>query len=141
MQLDQGDKIVKDFSTGENQIVKTPLEWKLSPKTAVRIYRKVPAIGERMSVTTMTFDASGKMHNFCAFSEGRPEINSGELGASTKTDSEELAKKAAEAAETVAVEAEIDESEFEGSSDDASGDGDGGGDAPATDAGDDDFGF
>ena len=143
VELDQGDKSIKNFATGESEIVKKPLEWKLSPKTAVRIYRAVPAIGERMSVTIMTFDASGKLRNRCAFAEGRPEVNSGELGPVLKSEQEDLAKKAAEAAETVASEVEIDESEFDepaSGSDDSSG-GDEDSASASDDAGDEDFDF
>ena len=134
--LDQGLKKVKNYATGETTIENKPLEWPLSPRTAVRIHRALPAIGERMSVTVMTFDAAGALKNRCAFAEGREDVNSGELGPTAKRDREELAKRAAEATETVAVEAEPEE---ESSSDDAADSGDAGGDSG--DSGDDDLGF
>lgn len=58
---------------------KGSLAWHLSPKTQVVINRLVPAIGERMSVHVMTFDASGELRNERAFTEGRAGVNSGEL--------------------------------------------------------------
>lgn len=140
--LDQGDRLVKDFTTGETSVVKQPLEWKLSPKTAVRIHRAIPAIGERMSVTVMTFDAAGSLQNRCAFAEGCTEINTGELGpaAADSSEKEELARKAAEAADVEAVDADADASDSdEAPAEDA-------GEAPAENAGgasggDDDFEF
>lgn len=104
VKLDQGRVMVKDFETGERKIEDKVLDWKLSPQTAVRIHRAVPALGERMSVTVMTFDASGELKNRCAFAEKMVEVNSGELGPTSKKDREELAKKAAEATENVAAE-------------------------------------
>lgn len=106
VRLDQGRVMIKDFETGDNKIEDKVLDWKLSPQTVVRIHRAVPAIGERMSVTIMTFDASGELKNRCAFAEKLVEVNSGELGPTSKKDREELAKKAAEATETVAAEAD-----------------------------------
>ena len=79
------------------------LAWHLSPRTQVIINRSVPAIGERMSVHTMTFDAAGKMQNERAFSEGRAEVNSGELVVKVKANGEDLAKRAAEVTETIAA--------------------------------------
>lgn len=81
------------------------LDWHLSVGTQVRISRLVPSIGERLSVAVMTFDAAGKLRNNFAFSEGRAEVNSGELVAS-KEDSEALAKKAAEATTEAAADTE-----------------------------------
>lgn len=116
--LDQGIISSRDFETGETKEEQKTLQWKLSPQTAVRIHRAVPAIGERMSVTVMTFDATGGLQNRCAFAEGRSEINTGEQGAAVlAAQGEDLAKKAAEASENV-VEAEATEEE----SDDSSGD-------------------
>ncbi len=109
--LDQGRIFVKDFETGENKIEDKVLDWKLSPQTAVRIHRAMPAIGEKMSVTVMTFEASGELKNRCAFSEKTVEVNSGELGPTSKKDREDLEKQAAEATETVAAEIPAAESE------------------------------
>ena len=83
------------------------LEWHLSPETKVQINRAVPSIGERMSVTMLTFDPAGTLKNNFAFSEGRSEVNTGELIASDKVDAAAIAKKAAEATtEEVAAEDE-----------------------------------
>lgn len=121
VKLDQGDKSDKDYATGETTVVRKPLDWKLSPKTAVRIYRALPAIGERMAVTVMTFDAAGSLKNRCAFVEGRPEVNSGELGPVAGVDRDAIAKKAAAAAETVESDVEIEEEPEEAATSDDSG--------------------
>ena len=121
--LDQGLVKVNDVETGESHVEEKFLEWKMSPKTAVRIQRAVPSIGSNMSVTVMTFDAAGNLKNRCAFAENRFEVNSGELAPHDKVGQSELAKKAAEAAsgsahleaETVDVDAGSDSN---GSSDD-----------------------
>ncbi|MBO6167270.1 MAG: hypothetical protein J6P13_02835 [Kiritimatiellae bacterium] len=119
--LDQGDMYDKDYSTGETSVAHKTLEWKLSPKTAARIYRAVPSIGERMAVTVMTFDAAGSLKNRCAFVEGRPEVNTGELAATVGSDKEEAARKAAAAAEAVEAEVDVeaDSDSGDGASDDA----------------------
>ena len=75
-------------------------EWRMSPSTKVVINRAMPAIGERMSVHTMAFDAAGERRSECYFCEGRSELNSGELVAKEKLDGDALAKQAAEATET-----------------------------------------
>ena len=76
-------------------------EFHLSPATKVIINRSVPAIGERMSAFIMAFDAAGKpVGEGIRLCEGRAELNSGELVAKEKADSDELAKHAAEATET-----------------------------------------
>ena len=134
--LDQGLKQVKNFATGEVTVENKPLEWKLSPRTAVRIHRALPSIGERMSVTIMTFDAAGELKNRCAFAEGREDVNSGELAPSVKRDREALAKQAAAAAETVAVEVDVEaDAEEEGEAGDSSES------EAASGSGDDDLGF
>lgn len=135
--LDQGEKRVKDYATGETNIEKKPLKWKLSPKTAVRIHRALPDIGKRMSVTVMTFDASGSLHNRCAFTEGRSEVNTGELGPASAASNDDSAKKAAEAVDVEAVEVDVEEADAE-ASDDSSSDDAGAGDSAG---GDDDFEF
>ena len=53
-----------------------------------------------MAVTVMTFDAAGELRNRCAFTEGRVEVNSGELGPTSKKDREDLAKRAANVTES-----------------------------------------
>ena len=122
VKLDQGMVSVQDFETKAFTEEPRYLDWHLSPKTAVRIHRAVPEIGERMSVAVMTFDTNGELQNRCAFAEGRSEINSGEEGAGVLAKQEEdAAKKAAEAAETIALdeeEEEDDESEEASGSDD-----------------------
>lgn len=99
--LDQGLVRVKDLDTGDERDEPRKLEWTLSPKTSVRIYRCVASVGGRVSVSTMTFDASGALKNRCAFAEGRSIINSGELVLSEKDNRAALAKKAAEMTEEV----------------------------------------
>ena len=127
VQLDQGLVAVQDFETKEFTDEQRYLDWHLSPKTAVRIHRAVPEIGERMSVAVMTFDTKGELQNRCAFSEGRSEINTGEEGAGVLAkQQEDAAKKAAEAAETIAVEEDEEEEEETDSGDSSSSDDDGG---------------
>ena len=104
--LDQGMCTRQEFDDDGHQkdiVEKGTLAWHLSPRTQVIINRSVPALGERMSVHTMTFDAAGAMQNERAFSEGRAEVNSGELVAKVKASGEELAKRAAEVTETMAA--------------------------------------
>lgn len=118
VKLDQGQVQLKDYETGEMKIEDRFLDWKLSPQTAVRIHRALPSIGERMSVTVMTFDAGGELKNRCAFAERCYQVNSGELGPTSKKDRDAIAKRAAEAteaaeagseaAETTEVDAESD---------------------------------
>ena len=111
VRLDQGVVSVVDFETKEERVESKTLAWRLSPKTAVRIHRAMPSIGERMSVTVMTFDASGELKNRCAFAEGRPEINTGEQGVGALAEQDaERQRKAAEAADAVSEE-EGDEEE------------------------------
>lgn len=89
---------------------KATLDWHLSPKTTVRINRLVPAIGERMSVAVMTFDAAGMLKNNFAYSEGRSEVNTGELVQEAKEEGDgNAAKKAAEAAEDTTTSAPAEE--------------------------------
>ena len=134
VKLDQGRISVRDFETGETKSEDKFLDWKLSPQTAVRIHRALPALGERMSVTVMTFDAMGELKNRCAFAENLVEVNSGELGPVQNKDSADLAKRAAEATESAEGEAEEAEGEAEedeaadGEAGDASGESDGGSD-------------
>ena len=104
--LDQGMCTREEF--GDDGAMKTTVEkgtlaWHLSPRTQIVINRSVPAIGERMSVHTMTFDAAGTLKNERVFCEGRAEVNSGELAPQEKTDADELAKRAAEMTETTAA--------------------------------------
>ena len=121
--LDQGLVQHKDLETQETKIESASLEWKLSPLTAARIHRAKPALGEKLAVTVMTFDASGKLKNRRAFTEGRFEINTGEQGPTTKAERADLEKRAAEAAQAENV-TEEDASETTEESDDSSSDDD-----------------
>lgn len=97
--IDQGLCFRQEFTEeGEatNIVEEARLDWKLSPKTRVVITRAVPAIGSRMSVHTMVFDMAGELKSERSFSEGRPEVNSGELVSKTQEDNATLAKRAAE---------------------------------------------
>lgn len=114
--LDQGSMLtIKNFETGEVASEKKTLSWVLSPKTAVRIHRAVPAIGEGMSVSVMTFDASGALRNRCAFAEGVGEINTGELGPVAQEEKKDDAakKNAAAASDVMDVEVEIEDDAIE----------------------------
>lgn len=114
VKLDQGlftrDEL-DDDGLLKHVVDKRMLEWHLSPSTKVIINRSVPAIGERMSVHTMAFDAAGERKSECSFCEGRAELNSGELVVKQRKNSEELAKRAAEAEETTDSAAETEDSE------------------------------
>ena len=90
--LDQGLGTQKNFETGEVKDVPKTLDFQLSPKCAVKIFRAKSAVGGGRSVSMMTFGASGDMLNRFAFAEGRSNVNSGELVISTKV--LEAAKKA-----------------------------------------------
>lgn len=107
--IDQGLCTREEFGDdGAVQVVveKGNLPWRLTPHTQVIINRSVPAIGERMSVHTMTFDAAGEKQNERAFTEDCAEVNSGELVVNRKPgEAEELAKKAAEMTETTTAAA------------------------------------
>ena len=121
VKLDQGLVAVQDFETKEFRDEPQFLDWHLSPKTAVRIHRAMPEIGERMSVTVMTFDTNEELQNRCSFSEGRSGVNTGEEGAGVlaKRD-QDAAKKAAEAAESISLEEGDEEEEDEDSGDESS---------------------
>lgn len=112
VRLDQGDFSVRNPDTGVTSIEHRTLDWKLTPKAAVRIMRAVPAVGSRLAVTVMTFNSDGELKNRCAFTEGRHEINTGEQGPKSRKEKEEIAKKAEEAtaqAEKVADNADGEE--------------------------------
>ena len=106
VKLDQGLRTkeeIGDDGQMKRSVEKGVTEWHLSPATRVVINRSVPAIGERMSVHTMAFDAAGERKSECAFCEGRAEVNSGELVAKEKSSGDDLARRAAEATETTAA--------------------------------------
>ena len=122
--LDCGVKSVLDPDTGAYKDVPQTIEYALSPKCAIKIWRKVSekAAGGsgRMAVAIQTFDAQGRDKNFRAFFEARSNVNSGELVASPKDAAKaesEKNKSAAEDVEEVSTSAETKESsESEGSS-------------------------
>ena len=120
VRLDQGLVAVQDFETKEFHDEPRYLDWHISPKTVVRIHRAMPEIGERMSVTVMTFDTKGELQNRCSFAEGRSGINTGEEGAGVLAKREQdAAKKAAEAAESISIEEGDEEEEGEESGDES----------------------
>lgn len=109
VKVDQGLSTHEEFTDeGERKTVEVRdvLDWHLTPLTKLVINRMVPAIGERMSVHTMAFDAAGDLKSERSFCEGRAEINSGELVPVSKASAEELAKKAAEMTKEAAEDAE-----------------------------------
>ncbi len=123
--LDQGLGIEKNFETGEVKDVAKTLEFEMSPKCAIKIFRAKSAIGGRVSVSTMTFGASGDMLNRIVFAEGLSSINSGELVISPKIpEGVKGAKKAKAAAdedddaETVEDDAPAEKADDEESADD-----------------------
>ena len=119
VKLDQGIRTTKSIDDEGKEVEKAEAgesEWHLSPATKVMITRSIPAIGERMSVHTMAFDASGERKSEFCFCEGRSEINSGELVAKDKVDGDELARRAAEATETTAADDAGDDSSSSGES-------------------------
>ena len=115
--LDQGVRfetdVASDGTTSQKAVAQTA-EIKLSPKMKVNIHRAVPAVGERMSVFVIAFDAAGNpMGPGVSFCEGRAEVNTGTLVTKSETEAEALAKKAAEASETTEEEAADDEKKEE----------------------------
>ena len=103
--LDCGVKSVLDPETGASKDVPQTIEYGLSPKCAVKIWRKVSdkAAGGsgRMAVAVQTFDAQGRDKNFRTFFEARSNINSGELIVPPKDTSKEEAEKTESAATDV----------------------------------------
>lgn len=91
------------------------LDWHLSPKTKVRIDRMVPSVGERLSVAMMTFDAAGELKNNFAYTEGRAEVNSGELAEAAAVEGAAAVKKATEESEETTTTAVEDEASDEDS--------------------------
>ena len=119
VKLDQGVRLemqVAEDGTSQQKAVESKAEIKLSPKMKVNIHRAVPAVGERMSVFVIAFDAAGNpMGPGVSFCEGRAEVNTGTLVTKSETEAEALAKKAAEASETTEEEAAEDEKKEESS--------------------------
>ena len=79
VELDQGMIVEKNFETDEDKEVKRTLEFTLSPRCAIKVFRRRSPVGGNMLVSTMTIDATGEIKNRCAFAEGRANVNSGEL--------------------------------------------------------------
>ena len=104
--LDQGMVVEKNFETGDEKDVPKMLEFTLSPRCAIKIFRRRSPVGGNMLVSTMTFDASGEIKNRCAFAEGRSNVNSGELvAAPAAVANAEKEKSKAASEETEEVEA------------------------------------
>ena len=82
------------------------LDFLLSPKCAIKIFRAKASVGGGTSVSMMTFGASGDMLNRFAFAEGRSNVNSGELVISTKVPDAAASKGAKAAADDEDDEAE-----------------------------------
>ena len=123
VKLDQGLRTkdeIDDEGKVKSSVEKGVTDWHLSPSTKVVITRCLPAIGERMSVHTMAFDAAGERKSECYFCEGRAEVNSGELVAKDRLDGDELAKRAAEATEDTADDSAEEKQEEESSSSESS---------------------
>ena len=107
VKLDQGVATTSDIADDGTRVEKVgalALDWHLTPETRIQIDRAVPSIGEKMSVHTMAFDATGTLQSERSFCEGRAEVNSGELVIKDKADGDELAKRAAEATDEAAAE-------------------------------------
>lgn len=105
VQLDRG--IVSREDVQDDGSIKTVfepaiLDWPMTTPSRVQISRAVPAIGSRMSVTMMTFDAFGELKNNFAFAEGRAEVNTGELIVQPKETTGDADKRAEEVTEEVA---------------------------------------
>ncbi len=145
--LDAGERYVlesQDDGTLKEVAEAKTLDWHLSVSTRVQINRAVPRIGTRMSVAIMTFNSMSQMKNHFAYTEGRPEVNTGELVVEvTSDDKSDAAKRAAEATTDEAVdESELvedtpaDESSAESSDDTSSSDDE---ESSDDDLGDDDW--
>ena len=104
--LDQGMIAEKNFETGESKDVPKTYDFSLSPRCAVKIFRRRSKVGGNMIVSSMAFDASGEIKTRCAFAEGRSNVNSGEL-VIAPAEAADAEKKKAKAAseETEEVEA------------------------------------
>lgn len=107
--LDQGMTTEKNFETGEEKDVPKTYEFVLSPRCAIKVFRRRSPVGGNMLVSMMAIDASGEIKSRCAFAEGRSNVNSGELviaPVAVANAEKEKAKAASEETEEVeAVEA------------------------------------
>ena len=77
--LDQGLMTEKNFETGEEKDIQKTYEFSLSPRCAVKIFRRRSPVGGNMLVSMMATDATGVIKTRCAYAEGRSNVNSGEL--------------------------------------------------------------
>lgn len=93
VKLDQGIVRKKDFATGETTDEAKTLDYRMSPRCTVKIWRKLAKVGGRAAVSILTMNAEGEIRNRCAFVVGRYNVNSGELVVDQKA-----AKAAADAA-------------------------------------------
>lgn len=142
VRLDRGTILkdeIQDNGTIKHVASAETLEWHLSVATHVQINRAVPAIGERLGVTMMTFDAAGTMKNHFAFAEGLGEVNTGELVESTE-EPDDAAKNADVTTDSAAEVVEDEPVEDAGSdASESSDEGDSSSDdAASSDASDDD---
>ena len=104
--LDQGLMTEKNFETGEEKDVQKTYEFSLSPRCAIKIFRRRSPVGGNMLVSMMATDAAGVIKTRCAFAEGRSNVNSGELViAPVETTNAEKEKAKAASEETEEVEA------------------------------------
>ena len=104
VELAQGIRLERDFEAGVDKEVKKTLVFSLSPRCAIKVFRRLSPVGGNMIVSIMTIDAAGKIKNHCAFAEGRANVNSGELvlAPAVAADAEkEKAKAASEETEEV----------------------------------------
>ena len=103
--LDCGVKSILDPEIGKEKDVPQTIEYVLSPKCAVKIWRKVSEKASggsgRMAVVVQTFDAQGRDKNLRSFFESRSNVNSGELIVASKDVAKEEAEKRKSAAEDV----------------------------------------
>ncbi len=122
VELAQGMVMERDFETGESKEVKKTLVFTLSPRCAIKVFRRLSPKGRNMIVSIMTIDAAGKIKNHCAFAEGRANVNSGELviEPAVVSDAEKKKAKAAseETEEVEAVEAKPAKAQDDGGADD-----------------------
>ena len=109
--LDAGLMEEMDYELNKSVIVEKSIDWKLSPRTAIRIFRKVPEIGKNRAVSILTFDSNGELKNRVSFTEGRHEVNTGDQGPATKKDRERAAKALEAAAATVETTTEEEPAE------------------------------
>ncbi len=107
--LDQGIERRTDFSTGEKKDENVTLVYNLSPKCAIKIFRRRSETDDRMLVNTMTFDPHGRIVNRRAFAENRYNVNSGELVLKPQ----QLPKQADKSGDTTAVDVTPTEEDVE----------------------------